>query len=278
MEQNIAEVLFVHDDTHLEDADEPDEEEEDSHNEDICDEILKNLYNPDTPSILEEEDSVFEKRSCKRKIGDADRNNQGEGAAKLQRLQPSPPSPPSTSCDQEVSKILTQPPLSPPAPYSANSSLQTDLAITPSPNVTVEHQEKHQDPSSVQIKIVQPRFINRLQSSVDTELFPPSLSSPLNSSPIISSPLYSPHSPGYNIPSPGSAFSIVSPRRRISCESDRGSGVELATVEENQDNTAPATNSDAKETQQESSNAMCQENQVKKIEQTEKDTLGQDNR
>ena len=43
--------------------------------------------------------------------------------------------------------------------------------------------------------------------------------------------MYSPHSPGYNIPSPGSAFSIVSPRRRLSCESEKETLLEVSDLE-----------------------------------------------
>jgi hypothetical protein len=43
--------------------------------------------------------------------------------------------------------------------------------------------------------------------------------------------MYSPHSPGYNIPSPGSAFSIVSPRRRLSCESEKETVLEVSDLE-----------------------------------------------
>jgi len=43
--------------------------------------------------------------------------------------------------------------------------------------------------------------------------------------------MYSPHSPGYNIPSPGSAFSIVSPRRRLSCESEKETMLEVSDLE-----------------------------------------------
>jgi len=43
--------------------------------------------------------------------------------------------------------------------------------------------------------------------------------------------MYSPHSPGYNIPSPGSAFSIVSPRRRLSCDSEKETILEISDLE-----------------------------------------------
>ena len=151
---------------------------------------------------------------------------------KYVKRQPSPPSPPSNSCDREVSIILNQPPISPPAPYSTKSSLHTDLAITPSPATTEETNlstniQTAEDQSSSS-KIVHPRFIKHTFSHSEADLTFSSLTSqsPLTSSPLISSPMYSPHSPSYSIPSPGSAFCAVSPRRRVSCDSEKAADYE----------------------------------------------------
>jgi len=176
----------------------------------------------------EEVDEDIPEEGKKRKRRESESEERRYSDLKCLKTEPSPPSPPSTSCDREVSTILTNSPHSLVTQYSASSSLHTDLAITPSPVTTNETEENQANQTEVPTnRIVQPKFINPIitssndftsnNSSLHSS---PIIGSPLYSSPIISSPKYSPHSPGYNIPSPGSAFSIVSPRRRISCESE----------------------------------------------------------